>query len=93
MVPGQQNILALRTAPNGKKRWVRVGTAFPLRNGAGFNLCLDAIPTDPFWDGTLVMKPELQRSVTPTLPQGGQSDEPPPFPVDDAPYFPDEDTP
>jgi hypothetical protein len=93
MIKGQQSILQARD-DNGKTRWVRVGTAFPLKNAPGFTLCLDAIPTG-LWDGKLVMKPEK------VWPQKGQPVPSSPFSDrvygarelverDEEPPFPDE---
>ena len=91
MIKGQQNILVKREDRSGKTRWARVGTAFPLRDGQGFNLCLDALPTGA-WDGTLVMKPDTPPKVY--GPKGGAfseavygkaGDDAPPFPDDEIP--------
>lgn len=40
-----------------KTRWVRVGVGFPLRNGNGFSILLDALPVN----GKLVMMPPRER--------------------------------
>lgn len=52
---------------NGQKktRWTKVGVAFPLRNGDGFSIILDALPTN----GKLVMMPPRER-------EGGGGDQP-----------------
>jgi len=82
MSKGQHNIVAVRTDERGNKRWHRVGTAFPLKNGKGFNLILDSLPTDPEWNGHLVMKPSLDDVGIRPPPQ---HEDPPPFPDDQIP--------
>ena len=43
-VPGQLNALYKVERDNGKSHWLRIGVAFPNRNGNGYTLSLDAIP-------------------------------------------------
>lgn len=44
---------------NGEKktRWTKIGVGFPLKNGEGFSILLDALPVN----GKLVMMPPRER--------------------------------
>jgi hypothetical protein len=51
----RMNVFIVRPGktPEDKSFWTKVGVAFKHRKGAGFNIQLDALPTD----GQLVMLP------------------------------------
>lgn len=56
------DIISPRPGKDGKTFWIRIGAAFPSRDGNGFNISLDALPI-PDKDGKvwLQMKEPRQR--------------------------------
>jgi hypothetical protein len=54
-----------------KSRWIKCGVAFPLRNGEGFSVTLDALPVN----GKLVIMPPLPQGERGGRQQGGGYDQ------------------
>lgn len=54
---GHLEIMAA-TERNDRSRWTRVGTAFPTKDGQGYRLKLDFVPTSP--ETSLILLPPQQ---------------------------------
>jgi hypothetical protein len=55
----------------GKERLVRIGAVFAHRSGKGRTHLLDALPTDPNWDGRIL---ELEPSEAEETAETGQAE-------------------
>jgi hypothetical protein len=55
----------------GKDRLVRIGAVFAHRNGKGRTHLIDALPTDPNWDGRIL---ELEPTETEETAEAGQAE-------------------
>lgn len=61
--PPTHRLYVVKDGKHGAKDfWVRVGSAWPHKSGTGFNIKLDALPTD----GELVMLDESEAPETET---------------------------
>lgn len=61
MMADYYEVNSVREDRNGKKRWTRLGVAFPHKQGDGFNITLSAIPAPEDGEFKFVMTRPRER--------------------------------
>jgi len=76
------DVCTAREGKDGKTHWIRIGTAYPTKNGNGLNIFFDALPVN----GRAACFPAKKRDQRSDAARGGEQADGGSFGGDDIPY-------